>query len=187
MYHISARKRLCQVTLGAELKPGQMNTAVVSVPVLHEDIDAKVLLAAHEAIFSYSPSHIRQVLPFVLHAIEHQHDELAESGFFSSFLLHVNYEFHRDVGLSDAQFIAEKRSFPLRYRTEFRENWRAETLSAMNRFEHGWAYDWTCELLDLGVLETDPFLRDDLIMVARLLGMALAKPETDVPEFDLRA
>ncbi|MEP6068570.1 MAG: hypothetical protein ABJ246_22230 [Paracoccaceae bacterium] len=172
MSQISPRKRLCQVVLGSELKRGQTNSAIVSVPVLHEDIDAKFLLAAHEAIFSYTPSHIRQVLPFVLHAVEDQYDILAESGFFQSFLLFVNFQFHKDT------------TAPLRYRTEFRENWTADTVSAMNRFEHGWAYDWICELLDSGIPATDPFLRQDLIMLARILGMALAKQEADVPAFE---
>jgi len=179
----SPRKRLCQVVLGAELKVGQQNGAAISIPVLHEDIDGKVLFAAQEAVYSYTPAHVRQVLPFVLHTIEEQRAYPGDSGFIDTFFLHVNYEFFLSSIGSRVQFDEDEILTPGRYRTEYRENWTAETLSAMNSFEHGWAYEWVCELLETQILEAEPYSRQDLTMFGRILGMALGKPVAEVPAF----
>jgi hypothetical protein len=179
----SPRKRLCQVILGAELKAGQKNTAVISIPLLHEDIDRQVLFAAHEAIYSYTPQHVRQVLPFVLHAIEDQKIDDGSIGFIDTFLLHINYEFALHNNGSSVQVVDEKIVTPLRYSTEYRQNWTANTISAMNSFEHGWAYDWVCELLETQIPDEELFLRQDLTMFARILGMALRKHVNEVPAF----
>ena len=179
----SPRKRLCQVILGAELKAGQKNTAAISIPVLHEDIDEKVLFAAHEAIFSYTPEHVRQVLPFVLHAIEDQKSYNADSRFIDTFFLHTNYEFFLENNGPSVLVVDEQIVTPLRYNTEYRENWTAPTISAMNSFEHGWAYDWVCELLKTQTPDEEIFSRQDLTMFARILGMALRKHVDEVPAF----
>lgn len=181
----SPRKRLCQVVLGTELRAGQGHGATISIPVLYEDISAKVLFAAHEAIYSYTPAHVRQVLPFVLHAIEELESDLNDSGFFDAFFLHTNRKFYRHTESNRVQIIDGEIVFPLRYRTEYRENWTADTVSAMNRFEHGWAYEWVCELLKKETPDTGWSLRQDLTMFARILGMALGKQVTDVPTFQV--
>ena len=179
----SPRKRLCQVVLGAELKAGQQNGAAISIPILYEDIDGKVLFAAQEAIYSYTPAHVRQVLPFVLHAIEEQQSYPGDSGFIDAFFLHINYEFFLSSTGPSVQFVEEEIVTPLRYRTEYRENWTAETISAMNSFEHGWAYEWVCELLETQIPDAELYSRQDLTMFARILGMALGKQVTEVPAF----
>ena len=184
MTQTSSRKRLCQVVLGAELKAGHQNGATVSLPILCEDIDEKVLSAAHEAIYSYTPEHVRQVLPFVLHAIEEQLSYVLDSGFIDAFFLHVNYEFCLGISGASVQFIDEEIATPLRYRTEYRENWTANTISAMHSFERGWAYDWVCELLETQFPDAELYSRQDLTMFARILGMALGKQVTEVPGFN---
>ena len=180
---ISPRKRLCQVVLGAELKAGQRNGAAISIPVLYEDIDGKVLFAAEEAIYSYTPAHVRQVLPFVLHSIEEQRAYPGDSGFIDAFFVRVNYEFCLSNFDSRVQLIEDEIVTPLRYRTEYRENWTAETVSAMNSFEHGWAYEWVCELLETQIPDAELYSRQDLTMFARILGMALGKQVSEVPVF----
>lgn len=184
MSQTSPRKRLCQVVLGSELKMGQRNSAVVSLPVLHEDIDGDVLFAAQEAIYSYTPAHVRQVLPFALHAIEEQKQDIIHSGFIDSFLLRVSYEFYKDDQHGSIQIVDGDVRENIRFRTDYSENWTAETISALRRHELGWAYEWTCELLNGETPNSSPYTRQNLTMLARILGMALGKKVTDVPAFE---
>lgn len=184
MSQFSVRKRLCQVVLGAELKVDGYNTATISVPVLYDDISAAVLRAGSEAIYSFDPEQVRQMLPLVLHAIEAQRTDLINEGYFDSFFLHINYDFSVPIGAENTQIIDGRIVQRPRYRDEYRENWTARSLSAMNHHEHSWAYDWVCELLAADLPDVLLISKEDLVMFARLLGMALGKPVTDVPAFD---
>jgi len=72
------------------------------------------------------------------------------------------------------QFVRGKIVTLPRYVTDYRQNWTAPTLTAMSSHEKRWAYDWTCELLASTTIDTEIFTREDLTMLARILGMALA-------------
>lgn len=159
------------------LRSGQNMT--VSIPIYYEDISFEMLEVATETNYVLTPSQIRSLLPFVLRAMDEGNRELLRSLYFSAFFMKVNYQFYASVS---AETIA-RWPFASSYLAECRQNWVADTLSAMNRFEHGWAYEWVYYILqecDNGfVIEH----RDDLIMLCRLLGMALGKPEIDCPSF----
>ncbi len=181
----AARKRLCQVILGSTLSSGPPNAAVVSIPVLAEDITESVLLAATEAIYSFTPEHVRQVLPLVLHSLETKNAELIGSGYFDTFFFHVNYEFHKPTPGGSIQVIDGNVIRHPRYVTDYRQNWTASTVSAMNRFEQGWAYDWASDLLRTRVVDAGLNAREDVTMFCRILGMAIGKPVDEVPAFEM--
>ena len=81
------------------------------------------------------------------------------------------------------QFVSREIVTLPRYLTDYRQNWTAPTLTAMSSHEKRWAYDWTCELLASTTIDTEIFTREDLTMLARILGMALGIPETETPTF----
>lgn len=181
MYGITPRNRLCEEVLGRRLTEGLASSAVtITIPILYNDIDSDVLGAAEEAIFDASPEHIRQILPFVLHVIEANRTKLFEGNYFHSFFTHANYDFHLDKPLDGSE---QEHAVVPRYSADYRQNWIAPTVSAMNRFELGWAYEWTFDILRKGEPSVLLLFERDLTMLCRILAMALGKPESEAPSF----
>ncbi|MEP4627158.1 MAG: hypothetical protein ABJR46_16580 [Tateyamaria sp.] len=166
-----SRNRLCQEILGGRLFPDQRGSALIILPFCHDEITEEILLSAQEAIFSFTPEHVRQTMPFVLDAMHFNRTKLFGSGFFDAFFLHVNYEFFLPIesGVESHE----------KYSQEYRQNWIAPRLSAMNRFELGWAHTWTTEILEDSANEVMMNFEQDLVMLSKLLGMALGKPENE--------
>ena len=175
------KHRLSEVVYGSRLSGDRWGTTIVSLPVSYSDISSDVLFAVMEAVHSYSPSHIRQMVPFVLHALEQNRTDLFTTGYFEAFFLHVNYEFSLPM---ESRTMQGGDQFGIRYSPEYRQNWVAPTISAMNGFEHGWAYEWTCDVLEKGVPEVTFNFQLHLKMFARILAMALGQPENEAPVFE---
>lgn len=168
------RHRLCEEVLGERLAGAYKGTVVVSLPIQNGDITEAFLMAAQEAVHSFSPEQVRSVLPFVLDALQSDRTDLFGSGYFNSFFLHVNADFQLPMEAWDAS--------GKRYTSDFRENWVSPTLSAMSRHEQNWAFLWTEEILKSAESEVMLLIfENDLIMFARLLAMALGKSEAECP------
>lgn len=184
MWSINPRERLCQEVLGSKLSSPLSNRewdqTIISIPTGYADISVDVLFTALEAVYDHSPVHIRQMLPFVLDSLERNRSDLFVSGYFDAFFLHVNYDFSLPIEVNSLPIKGEVGP---RYSQDYRQNWIAPNLSAMNRFEHGWAFEWARNLLQNGDPQVVFLFEKDLTMFCRILAMALGKPENEAPAF----
>lgn len=176
---VNPRDRLCEVVLGEKLYPRKGMYTKISIPIYYEEITADTLMAAQEAIYTFTPAHIKQVLPFILYVIEQEDTELLDTGYVDAYFIHVNYEFH-SPSFENLHFPPKPKP---KYIEEYRQNWIAPTLSAMNTFEHNWAYEWASSILKADGDSFSYGLKDDLVMFCRLLSMALGRAESEAPAF----
>lgn len=139
------------------------------------DIGPAVLRSAQEAAYEMSSEQVRQMLPFVLDVIERNKTKLFETGYLDTFLLHVNNDFY--LAPSTGRGIGPN------YSSEYRQGWVAPTVSALSKFEQGWALDWVLDLLKNCNDDALYLFEQNLIMFSRILSMALDKPESEAPAF----
>ncbi len=180
MWNVDPRARLCAEILGETLYPRAEGSKIL-IPINYEDITPDVLMLAQEAVFSFTPAHNRQVLPFVLYALEQNRSDLLITGYFDAYFLHMCHDFSLPISLERLPVGGELKS---RYSSRYHQNWIAPSLSAMNRFEHGWAFEWAVGLLRDEESEIMFQFGEDLTMLCRILAMALGKPENEAPSFE---
>lgn len=173
MSEITPQNRLCEEILGGNLSVFQSDVVSMSMPINYSDIDAGVLRSAQEAIYDMSAEQVRQTLPFVLDSIERNRTDLFETGYFNSFLLHVNYDFY----LPSSTELGARWHFS----SEYKRGFVTPTVSAMSRLEHGWALDWILDILKADDGNILYMFERDLLMFSRILSMALDKPESEAP------
>ena len=147
MWNMRPQDRLCEEILGGKISKSQWDDTTILIPTRYADISADVLFTTMEAVYDYSPEHVRLMLPFVLDALEKNRSDLLVTGYFNAYLFHINYDFlspKEGVSLPDVSHVGPT------YSSDYRQGWIIPTISAMNRFEHGWAFDWVNNFLQSG-------------------------------------
>ncbi|MCB2130763.1 MAG: hypothetical protein KDE03_17285 [Rhodobacteraceae bacterium] len=166
------RTRLCETILGGDLESPQLVPTIVEIPMTYEDINDYALLAAREAIYSYTPEHVRQMLPFVLDCLARQRSDLFETGFFRSYFSHINRDFHLSKALGNGA---------LKYSGEYRRGWVAPAISAMSAHERRWVMGWVQEIANSDLPEVKALFESELSMFLRILAMGLDIDEAEAP------
>ncbi len=172
--------RLCQEVLGEPLVEEPYKQGIVSIPILYEELTPEALELANESTTFLSPQHYRMLLPLVLHAITNGRDDLENTGYFTKFFQSICSDFTLDP--AQIPIPTTNRPWPMRYSTKYKEGWVVRPLTALNKHELQWSFEWVNSLLDNPDHQLSEVILQDLSALGRVLAMALDLPETDAPE-----